>query len=253
METVSPDNLSRPRGWRLWLRWAEMGFLYGLLPGLLAAAVDKQGLAHDLMRLVGLGWLVEIGSVPGRLVFPVLLGTTVFIVGFLLLDRSFDNSRLWAWRRARADLPRIVFWWCWLGLGLLGLTAWMASFTDLLPESGFLRLPRERPQVLLIIWIFYPWVSAYPQEVTHRVFFWHRYEALFPGRWTLIVCNALLFSWMHALFWNWVALVMTFFGGLLFAYTYDRTRSGLAAGIEHGLYGAWCFTIGLGWFVFAGR
>lgn len=253
IDGLETQNLKRPAGWRLWLRWSEMGFLYVLLPGLLALAVDREGRGHGLMQAVGLGWLVELGEVPGRLVFPVLLATTAVIVVFLLLDRSFDNTRLWGWRRTRADLGRIVTWWCVLGIGLLGVTAWMAYFTPLLPESGFLRLPRERPEILVFIWIFYPWVSAYPQEVTHRVFFWHRYAALFPGRWSLIFWNAVMFAWMHALFWNWVALVMTFFGGLMFAYTYDSTRSGLAAGIEHGLYGAWCFTIGLGWFVFAGR
>jgi membrane protease YdiL (CAAX protease family) len=253
IEPVPAASLVRLGPARLTARWLEMLSLYLLLPGLLAAAVDRAGRGHGVMRSVGLGWLVEIGTVPGRLVFPVLLATTALIMVFLLVDRSFDNSQLWGWRRARADLGRVVTWWCVLGIGLLGVTAWMAYFTDWLPESGFLRLPRERPEILVFIWFFYPWVSAYPQEVTHRVFFWHRYGVLFPNRWALIVCNALVFAWMHALFWNWVALVMTFLGGLLFAYTYDRTRSGLAAGIEHGLYGAWCFTIGLGWFVFAGR
>ena len=247
---VQPPSLTP---WRAVWRWTELSLLFLLLPAILAAAVDRDGRLHPMMRTVGLGWLVEIGSVPGRLVFPVLLGTTAIIVLYLLLDRGFPNTCLWGWRRARADLGRIVGLWSIGAIGLLGLTAWIAFRTPLLPENGFLRLPRERPGVLVFIWLFYPWLSAYPQEITHRVFFWHRYQVLFPRRTTRIVVNAFVFAWMHALFWNWIALVMTFIGGLLFAYTYERTRSALAAGIEHALYGAWCFTIGLGWFVFAGR
>lgn len=227
--------------------------LFVLLPALLAMMLDPQGRFHGMMHACGLGGVVDYAAMPGRVVFPVLLGTTALIVVFLLLDRSFDRSRMWGWSRARADLPRILTVWSLAGIGMLGVTAWIAFRTDLLPESGFLRLPREHPWLLLVIWLAYPWVSAFPQEITHRVFFWHRYEGLFPNRWSLILANATLFSWMHALFWNWIALGMTFAGGLLFAWTYERTRSALTAGIEHGLYGAWCFTIGLGWFVFAGR
>lgn len=234
-------------------RWAEMTLLYVVFPGLLAAAVDKQARWHGPMRSWRLGWLVDAAMSPGRLVFPVLLATTAVIVLCLLLDPSFDKSRLWGWRRARNEMPRILTWWCWAAIGLLGAAALLAFGTGTLPEAAFLRLPREHPGLMVLIWVLYPWLSAYPQEITHRVFFWHRYACLFPDRWSLLVVNALLFAWMHAMFWNWVALVMTFVGGLLFAMTYDRTRSGLAAGVEHGLYGAWCFTTGLGWFVFAGR
>jgi membrane protease YdiL (CAAX protease family) len=234
-------------------RWTELFLLFILLPALLAASVQRGVALHDAMRAIGLGWMVTWGAMPGLMIFPVLLGTTLLIIAVLLVDRSFDRSNLWSWRRCREDLPRILIWWSVVAVLILPVTAFMAFRTDLLPESGFMRLPRENPLVLIFIWIFYPLISAYPQEITHRVFFWHRYAGLFTRRSTLILVNALVFAWMHALFWNWIALAMTFVGGLLFAYTYDRTRSGLAAGIEHALYGAWCFTIGLGWFVFAGR
>jgi hypothetical protein len=39
---------------------------------------------------------------------------------------------------------------------------------------------------------------------------------------------------------------------VLFAWTYDRTRSTLAVTIEHAIYGWWVFFTGLGWFVYAG-
>lgn len=249
LDEVLSVRLSGPRAL---LRWGEFIALYLMTPALIAGAVDPAGRAHGFMRAVGLGWLVSWAEVPGRMIFPILLGVTVVIVAVLLADQSFDRSRLWGWERAREDLPRVVFVWGVCAVGLLGLTWAVSAHTGLMPESAFMRLPRENPRLMMAIWLVYPLVSAYPQEVTHRVFFWHRYRVLMPNRWVMIGMNGVVFAWMHALFWNWVALAMTLAGGLLFAYTYDRARSALASGIEHGLYGNWCFTIGLGWFVYAG-
>jgi hypothetical protein len=46
---------------------------------------------------------------------------------------------------------------------------------------------------------------------------------------------------------------MTIPAGVLFAWTYLRTRSALASGFEHAIYGIWTFATGLGWFVFTGN
>ncbi|HNU08474.1 MAG TPA: VCBS repeat-containing protein, partial [Pyrinomonadaceae bacterium] len=51
--------------------------------------------------------------------------------------------------------------------------------------SAFLRLPREAPGILVLIAIGYPWLSAYPQEITHRAFFFHRYAGILPGAWLI--------------------------------------------------------------------
>jgi hypothetical protein len=40
--------------------------------------------------------------------------------------------------------------------------------------------------------------------------------------------------------------VLTLIGGWLFARRYQRTRSLLAASVEHALYGVLAFTVGLG-------
>ena len=117
--------------------------------------------------------------------------------------------------------------------------------------SAFLRLPREAPIILLLIAVGYPWASALPQEITHRAFFFHRYRGLMPMPW-LIVTNAAAFMWLHAPFWSIEAFALTLPGGVLFAWTYHRTKSTLAATIEHALFGWWSFFTGLGWFVFTG-
>ena len=109
------------------------------------------------------------------------------------------------------------------------------------------------PIIILFICIGYPWLSAYPQEVTHRAFFFHRYRSIIGEGKIAFVLNVITFSWLHVTMWNWMALVMTIPAGILFAYTYLRSRSAMAAGFEHSIYGIWAFVCGLGYFVFTGN
>ena len=111
-------------------------------------------------------------------------------------------------------------------------------------------LVRHRPGLWAAIMLLYPIVSVYPQGVLHRVFLFHRYGELFPKPRMKIVASALAFCWMHIIFHNWVALAVTLPGGLLFAWTYQRTRSAMLTAIEHSLYGCWAVTIGLGQFLY---
>jgi len=129
----------------------------------------------------------------------------------------------------------------------------LTTFTYYFYPELFLRFPSQRPQLWLIVMVLYPILSAYPQEIISRVFFFQRYADFFPSSITLIVVNAALFAWMHILFGNWIAIILSFIGGLLFAHTYYRTGSVLLVTIEHALYGNLLFTIGLGWFFYHGN
>ena len=236
---------------RAW-RWFEMGVLFFGVPALLAAMLDPARRFEPVFRSIGLGSLFDLPFPASRLIFPVLLVTTAGIVAWLLLDRSFETRRLWNFRAARRDARRIGTIFAASAVLIAAGAWWVTQRTDLAPPGAFFRLPRELPVVMLLICVFYPWLSAYPQEITHRAFFFHRYGVLFGRRWVLIGVNALAFMWLHVIFWNWIALGLTLVGGVLFAVTYERTKSTLAAGLEHALYGLWTFATGLGWFLFAG-
>jgi membrane protease YdiL (CAAX protease family) len=58
---------------------------------------------------------------------------------------------------------------------------------------------------------------------------------------------------MHIVYRNPLAVVLTFFGGLIFAWRYKVTNSLLTSSFEHALYGCWLFTVGLGDFFYHGR
>lgn len=195
----------------------------------------------------------DLGLPRGIFVFPVLILTFLSMFLFLRLDPSFDNSRLWGWARFKRDFRRIVLIFIPAAIGILAITYILAFHTSLLPESGFLRLPREIPIVLVFITIFYPWVSAYPQEITHRAFFFHRYRSILGEGRVAFWLNVVTFSWLHITMWNWIAIIMTIPAGILFAQTYRKSDSALAAGFEHAIYGIWAFFCGLGYFVFTGN
>ncbi len=126
-------------------------------------------------------------------------------------------------------------------------------FVLLYQPDIFLALVKANPWRWLAVILFYPVFSAFVQELLFRSFFFHRYEKPFKGRPLLLVTlNALLFAYVHIVFGNWIAVVFTFFGGLLFAHTYLKSRSLLLTAIEHSLYGNLLYTLGMGEYFYHG-
>jgi len=241
-------------------RGIEMIALFFGLPALIAAFMDPAERLRNIFAAQGVEHLFDTGRVAARAVLAILLVAAAVIAVGLARDPTFDNRRLWNWAAFKKDLPRILGLFA-LGALVMLAAAWaLDTFTGIMTITGrdgeqtsaFLRLPREAPIILVFIAIGYPWLSAYPQEITHRAFFFHRYAPLFPNTASLFVVNVLAFAWMHVPFWSVEALLLTLPGGALFAWTYLRTGSTLAAGMEHALYGFWAFLVGLGWFVFTG-
>jgi membrane protease YdiL (CAAX protease family) len=98
----------------------------------------------------------------------------------------------------------------------------------------------------------YPVLSVYPQGLLYRAFFFDRYATLFPGKWAMILASAAVFAFLHIIFRNWLAVALTFAGGLLFATRYSETGSMATSSLEHALYGCWLFTVGLGQYFYHG-
>ena len=163
----------------------------------------------------------------------------------LIHDPRFDRARLWGTGQLAPHLASIVqIFACvaailWLGVRLL---------TPQL-EWSFVR---AHPAFWSAVMIAYPVISVYPQGLLYRAFFFERYGTLFPGRATMIVASAAAFAFMHIVFRNWLAVALTFAGGLLFAYRYAQTSSLATSCFEHALYGCYIFTVGLGQYFYHG-
>ncbi len=173
---------------------------------------------------------------------PLLLG---FIV-YLLWDPTFLLRRELVRGFSLGDLTAILGTFAILGSAV---TLWVY----VVHPASFLSFPNRAPRLWVTIMVLYPILSVLGQEFVYRTFFFHRYGPLFgASRWAAIVSNAALFGFAHIIFDNWIAVIGTFFTGLLFAYRYDVTRSLWAVWLEHSLYGCLVFTVGLGRYFFTG-
>lgn len=113
------------------------------------------------------------------------------------------------------------------------------------PESLFY-VPMNKPELFIFILFVYTFLSVWPQELIYRTFYFKRYEGLFKSKSLFIFVNAIAFSLAHIFFRNTLVMVLTFIGGILFAWTYLKFRSTTMVSIEHALYGNWLFTVGMG-------
>ena len=161
----------------------------------------------------------------------------------LILDQQFEVTRLWRvnnWKGLQKIILRFV-----LAAILLGF------YVGIFHPELLLNFPRHRPALWSLVMILYPVLSVVPQGVTHRAFLFHRYRILFGQR-LMIFFSAAAFAYMHIVFKNPLALLLTFAGGILFAKTYKQTDSLVISSIEHALYGNYIFTIGLGQYLYLG-
>lgn len=208
-------------------RWVELIGLFFLAPGALA-------------------WAIHAGVLSARgLVFPAIWGLGLVALALLLLDKTFCRRELWNWAGVRAVWPGVVVRFL---LSALALTVLLA----LLRPELMLRLPRERPEIWVMVMLGYPIVSVYAQEIAFRTLYFHRYAPLFRSTRLMLAVNAVLFGWAHVIMLNGYAVGFSIAGGLLFAWTYHRSRSTAAVCLEHALYGCFVFTIGWGSFFFGG-
>lgn len=117
---------------------------------------------------------------------------------------------------------------------------WFTNKTDLF------HLVYQKPILWIVLLFVYSIFSVYPQELIYRTLYFQRYEMLFKSKSLFIFINAIVFSLAHLFFRNALVMLMTFLGGILFALTYDKTKSTLLVSIEHAIYGSWLFTVGMG-------
>lgn len=216
-------------GRRAWL-WAEMALIFVGGPVLLAVvpAILRGGGLFLLLWLAGAACLVA-----------------------LLRDEGFDRGKLWNFRACYDRLGVVTLRWLILSsliLLLFGLAAGRVVLGERFPV-GLFPIPRTIPVLWVVIMVLYPWVSVYPQNLVYRAFFCHRYRPILGGGWPMILVNAVLFSFGHFMFGNWVVLALTLVGGVLFTRTYLKHRSLLLTTVEHSLYGCFCFCVGIGMFL----
>lgn len=219
--TLTIPQLTLPaRAWRI----LEMALLYVAAPFAVDRAVHGEG-------------------VP---VFIALLPVLAVVVVFLAIDRTFSLRRELSRGFSFAQLGSIL---AVFAVGGGAVAAYVAHYHPAL----FLEFPRNRPETYQRIMLLYPLMSVVVQELVYRTFFFHRYGVLFGRAWWLaIILNGVLFGLGHIVIGTPLAVYGTMATGALFAWRYAMTRSFSAVFIEHALWGALVFTVGLGRYFFTG-
>ena len=112
-------------------------------------------------------------------------------------------------------------------------------------------IQKQNPYFLIVIFLVYPVLSALPQEFIFTTFFFNRYADIIPEK-LQILTSAMIFTYAHVLFINFIAPFLSLFGGLIFANTYKKTNSLALVTFEHSLYGNSLFFMGLGYYFWGG-
>jgi len=200
---------------RLWVEWV----LFFLVTPLIAGWVLSSRL-----------WMFLLGSIAA--------------VSAVWLARSGDFRVKHFWRGDNSEAERRQLKDVLLRFSVSAV-ALLALVLMLFPERLF-EFPRATPLRWAALLAVYPVTSVYPQELLYRAFFTRRYHSLFPRMETSLLASALVFAWLHMIFRNHFAVILTLVGGWFFAQTYARTHSLRLVCLEHALYGYLIFTIGLG-------
>ncbi|MEZ4874614.1 MAG: CPBP family intramembrane glutamic endopeptidase [Flavobacteriaceae bacterium] len=166
-----------------------------------------------------------------------LLGFSYIIWVLVRIEKVrflYSGKMYWLpfWKRVFVLFPAIV--------AVTSLYVWWAA------PQHFFYVPLHEPLLFVFILFVYSVFSVWPQELLYRTFFFKRYEDLFQNRSLVIFINATVFCLAHLFFRNFLVIVLTFIGGILFALTYVKFKSTTLVTLEHALYGNWIFTVGMG-------
>jgi len=190
------------------------------------------------------GYLREAFGIRVPLI-PLMWAFAVFCWWKLRRDATFDRRSLW-------HIPRLEREMLGLLLRFVIFAAVMFWYIFALHPDRLFEFPQTRPTLWMAVMCLYPIFSVFPQSIIWRAFLLHRYKSLFDSTWLLWLMAVVAFGFVHLVFMNKEALILTTVGGMMFARTHLRTGSMLLAALEHALYGCWAFTVGFGSFLYGG-
>ena len=176
--------------------------------------------------------------------FPIWIKMSVGLLGFfyvIYVLRKVEKNQF----KIAQNLNWKQFWKQTL-LKLISIIIITTLFVYFTNQSSLFIVLLNKPLVWLAILFIYSLFSVYPQELIFRTFYFQRYQLLFKNKNLFLFINAIVFSLAHLFFRNSLVIVLTFLGGLLFAFTFNKTKSTLLVSVEHAIYGCWLFTVGMG-------
>lgn len=176
--------------------------------------------------------------------YPILIKMAMGLIGFIYV--IFVLLKV---EKLKFQITPNLDWkhfWTFTLLKFVGIAVITFVYVWLFDKNNLFTVVINKPKLWISIVFVYSLLSVYPQELIYRTFFFKRYQALFSNDNLFLFFNAIVFSLGHIFFKNTFVIVLTFLGGLLFARTYNRTKSTVLVSVEHAIYGSWLFTVGMG-------
>lgn len=221
----------------------------------MTTTTTRNGIARLRVEYVlfylGLPMLIAV-FLPPSMMFTALFALTGVGLVLLAITPSFR------WRSLLDGIGRIG--WTYVTVfGILTAVACYWVIMALRPEALFFLLGPDAPRaaggwsIMLMIAVFYPLVSALPQELVFRPLYFRRYGEVLPSGTGGLVMNAAVFSFAHLMYWSWIVAAMTFVGGLVFAWSYEVRKNFPEAVLLHSLAGVILFAFGMGVYFYSGN
>lgn len=176
--------------------------------------------------------------------YPILIKIAIGLTGFVYVIYVLLKVEKLKFQMA-PNLDWKHFWTVTL-LKFVGIAVITYVYVWFVDKNNLFSVVVNKPKMWIIILVVYSLLSVYPQELIYRTFFFKRYQALFSNDNLFLFFNAIVFSLGHIFFKNALVIVLTFLGGILFALTYNKTKSTVLVSVEHAVYGSWLFTVGMG-------
>ena len=187
---------------------------------------------------------VSLIPMPFYVVYMPMFAVFIYAVWWLFTRQKMQWTVLWRSDDCESEKRQLKI----ILLRFVICLPLIVVFVLVLYPEKLLDLPRQYPWFFLLFIVLYPVLSVLPQELLYRAFFFKRYRRLFESRTSLIMASAISFAFLHIIFQNYVAVLLTLPGGYFFAHTYHHTRSLMLVSFEHSLYGIAVFALGLGGF-----
>ncbi len=195
-------------------------------------------------RLIELFFIFVLVPVSFAIDYPILVKLIIGVIGFAYIVYLMLRVE-----RIKFGIVKSIQWkqfWITTLVKLAVIAVVTTLYMWLVDASNLYTVIINKPLLWVIILFVYSFFSVYPQELIYRTFFFQRYQSLFKNDTLFLIINAALFSLAHIFFKNTLVMFLTFIGGLLFAFTFKKTKSTLLVSIEHAVYGCWLFTVGMG-------
>lgn len=179
-------------------------------------------------------------------ILPFLWLIAGYCFYILVIDKNFKRKRLTKVKAVRKKNIKPLL------IQFFSISIIFTLILYMMMPAKLFSLIENHPIMWILVILIYPIFSVYPQEIVYRAFFFHRYKKIFRNKELMIIINSFLFGYLHIIFHNWIAVILTIGGGYLFATLYKKTHSLALLFVSHSLYGCMLFTIGLGEFFYTG-